>query len=67
MKSTGRAPHALPTLELEVGEEIVEVRIEADGIHFCHPHGTETRGHLSWDVAIAMSLLPDSLKRAAPA
>lgn len=67
MKSNGRASHALPTLELEVGEEIVEVRLDTEGIHFRHPDGSETQGHLSWDVAIAMSLLPEGMKRATPA
>jgi hypothetical protein len=45
-------------LELAVGDEIVEVRVDPEGVHFRHTGGTRTEGHLSWEEMIALSLLP---------
>ena len=51
------------SLELAVGDEVIEVRVDRDGIHFRHPEGSEAAGSLPWDLAIALSLLPDSARR----
>ncbi len=51
-------------LELAVGEEIIEVRVDRQGIHFRHPGGSAAEGLLPWDVAIAMSILPEAVRRA---
>ncbi|MFQ5515287.1 MAG: hypothetical protein ACE5FG_12750 [Myxococcota bacterium] len=61
------APHAgadvhggrNPTLELRVGRETVRIWFDSRGIHFRHPEGRRTEGVLPWDVALAMSLLPE--------
>jgi hypothetical protein len=49
-------------LELAVGDEVIAVRIDRFGLHFRHRAGSSTEGHLPWDVALALSLLPDSLR-----
>lgn len=51
-------------LELAVGGEVIEVRVGREGIHFRHARGGAPEGWLPWDVAIASSLLPESLRRA---
>ncbi len=49
--------HPKPALvQLLVGDECIEVRLDSDGIHFRHPDDGTTEGHLAWDVALAMSL-----------
>ena len=65
MKSKVEQPDSPPVFELEVGQEIVEVRLDGEGIHFCHPDGDAHEGHIAWEVAIALSLLPEQMKRGA--
>ncbi len=52
-------------LELVVGDEVIEVRVDREGIHFRHASGEASEGCLPWDVAIAMSLLPEGVRRSA--
>jgi hypothetical protein len=58
------APHrrGVP-LELVIGGETIRVWLDETGIHFRHPDGSRTEGHLPWSVAIAMSLLPPDVPR----
>jgi hypothetical protein len=68
MKSQADCGDASTVLELQVGDEIIEVRLDDAGIHFCHPWGDASEGYLTWDAALAMSFLPESYRRAmAPA
>jgi hypothetical protein len=48
-----------------MGAEVIEVRIDGEGIHFRHPGGSQTQGHIPWEVALAMCMLPMELKRTA--
>ncbi len=48
-------------LFLYVNREKVEVRLDADGIHFHQPGGS-TDGVLPWSSALAMSLLPAGVR-----
>ena len=50
-------------LELRIGSEIVRIWLDDKGIHFRHPLGGRTEGVLPWDVAIAMSLVPEHARR----
>ena len=52
-------------LKLHIDGEMIDVWLDDRGIHFSHPVGTSTRGHLPWGIAIAMSLLPPELPRMA--
>ncbi len=52
-------------LELAIGDEVIEVRVDREGIHFRHASGEASEGCLPWDVAIAMSLLPEGVRRSA--
>jgi hypothetical protein len=49
-------------LELAVGDEIIEVRVDRAGIHFRHPQA-RSGGSIPWDMALALSLLPDEIRR----
>jgi hypothetical protein len=49
-------------LELAVGNEVIEVRVDRSGIRFRHSGGS-VEGHLPWEVALALSLLPEPLRR----
>jgi hypothetical protein len=51
---------AIVCLELE-GERI-EVRFDASGIHFRHPDDSAARGDLPWDLALAVSMLPQEAR-----
>jgi hypothetical protein len=44
-------------LELRLGDQRVGVWIDAQGLHFQSPSGVNV-GVLSWEVAIAMALVP---------
>ncbi len=46
------------SLELRIGQEVVDIWFDSQGIHFRHPRGKRTEGLLPWDVAMAMSLVP---------
>lgn len=61
----GSAPVDDAALELAIGDEVIEVRVDREGIHFRHAGGGAAEGCLPWDVAIAMSLLPEGLRRSA--
>ncbi len=50
-------------LKLSIDGELLDVWLDDTGIHFRHPSGTRTEGHLPWSVAISTSLLPPSLRR----
>ena len=54
----------LVPIELRIGSDRIDVFIDQSGIHFQQKHSV-TRGHLPWDVAIAMSLVPAPGKRRA--
>ena len=54
----------LVPIELRIGSDRIDVFIDQSGIHFRQEHGA-ARGHLPWDVAIAMSLVPEAAKRSA--
>ena len=45
-------------LKLHIDGEMIDVWLDDTGIHFSQPDGTHTQGHLPWDIAIAMSLVP---------
>jgi hypothetical protein len=53
------------SLKLHVDDEMIDVWLDDSGIHFSHPDGTSTQGHLPWGIAIAMSLIPPQLPRMA--
>jgi hypothetical protein len=65
MQSQARLSEARPSYELVMGAEVIEVRIDGEGIHFRHPGGSQTQGHIPWEVALAMCMLPMELKRTA--
>jgi hypothetical protein len=48
-------------LELAVGDEIIEVRVDRAGIHFRHPRA-RSGGSIPWDMALALSLLPEEMR-----
>jgi hypothetical protein len=48
-------------LELAVGDEIIEVRVDRTGIHFRHPRA-RSGGSIPWDMALALSLLPEEMR-----
>ena len=50
-------------LELQIGRALVNIWFDADGIHFGPRDGHSAEGLLPWDVAMAMSLIPDSVRR----
>ena len=50
-------------LPLAIDGERLDVWLDDTGIHFRHPSGTRTEGHLPWSIAISTSLLPPSLRR----
>ncbi len=50
-------------IHLEVGSEIIEVRIGRDGIRFRHPGSSSPEGTLGWEEALALSVLPDRARR----
>ena len=52
-------------IKLFVGQELIDVWLDETGIHFRHPDGTTTEGHLPWTMAIAMSLVPPDHPREA--
>lgn len=47
---------------LELEGERIEVRFDAGGIHFCQPGGSGTEGDLPWDLALAVSMLPEEAR-----
>ena len=55
-------PRGVP-LELVIGRETIRVWLDDAGIHFRHADGSPTEGHLSWSLAIAMSLIPANQPR----
>jgi hypothetical protein len=70
MKDKGRHPGtAIHTpeidapLALQIGQEVVNIWFDAEGIHFRHPGGRSTEGILPWDLAMAMSLVPENKRR----
>lgn len=52
-------------VELRIGSESVQVFLDHGGIHFRQvgEPGRVTEGHLRWEDAIAMSLLPPEWRR----
>jgi hypothetical protein len=55
------------TLELLIGDEIVEVHLDEAGIRFRQSGNPEVEGLLPWDVAIGKSLLGEARRRASAA
>ena len=48
----------LVPVELHLGSQQVDVWIDHEGIHFRQGDENPTVGHLPWELAIAMSLVP---------
>jgi len=53
-------------LQLQLGSERVEVWIDCDGLHFRQPGQVSAVGHLPWERAIAMSLVPEEWRPLLP-
>ena len=49
-------------LEVKIGGECVGIWLDHTGIHFNQPGRGTVTGHLSWETAIAMSLIPPRLR-----
>jgi len=47
-------------LELEIGRSQIQVWLDSGGIHFKRGGTAGGEGHLSWDMALALSLVTDS-------
>ncbi|MEE8557947.1 MAG: hypothetical protein V3T14_08690 [Myxococcota bacterium] len=56
-------PQTLVCLHLQVGSEIVEIRIGEEGLEFLNPDASVPAGTLGWDEAVALALLPDRARR----
>jgi len=54
-------------IELTFGSQRIDVFIDHRGIHFRQENGSAAEGHLPWDLAIAMSLVPEAMRRRFPA
>lgn len=54
-------------LELIIGDQRIEVRLDEAGILFRQPGSALAQGLLPWDMAIAQSLLPEARRRASAA
>ena len=53
-------------LQLQLGPETVEVWLDCDGLHFRQPGQQSAVGHLPWERAIAMSLVPEEWRPLLP-
>ena len=60
-----RSDERIP-VELRFGEHRIDVWLDHRGIHFRQEEGHVTEGHLPWDVAIAMSLMPPEWRHKLP-
>jgi hypothetical protein len=69
MKTSGNAPDLDERLSLElwIGDEVVEVELDEAGIRFRQAGNPEVEGLLPWDVAIGKSLLGEARRRASAA
>lgn len=52
----------LVPMELTIGCERIEVFLDHSGIHF-QQQDSPTKGHLSWELAIALALVPEQWRR----
>jgi hypothetical protein len=52
-------------LELQIGQEIIDVWVDDTGIHFRQAGARHPGGTLPWGIAIAMSLIEPQLPRMA--
>jgi hypothetical protein len=52
-------------LELQIGQEIIDVWVDDTGIHFHQAGSRHPGGTLPWGIAIAMSLIEPHLPRMA--
>jgi hypothetical protein len=50
-------------VELCIESQTIQVWLDHSGIHFLPVGRGVTRGHLPWEIAIAMSLIPPGLQR----
>lgn len=57
----------LVPVELHIGSNRIDVWLDHRGIHFRQEDGSVTEGHLPWEVAIAMSLVPPEWQPGVPA
>ncbi len=57
-----RAPTKSAAVELRIGQETVRIWFDDSGIHFRQARGHNTEGVLPWDVAMAMSLVPEDVR-----
>lgn len=53
----------LVPVELRIGSDRIDVWIDHRGIHFRQEDGRGTEGHLPWELAIALSLVPQEGRR----
>ena len=53
------------SIELQIGQEVIEVWLDETGIHFSQAGAANPGGTLPWGEAIAMSLIPPHLPRMA--
>ena len=44
--------------KLKYGDELIDVVLDATGIHFLHSGTASAAGHLDWEQALGMSLFP---------
>lgn len=57
----------LVPVELCIGSHRIDVWLDHRGIHFRQQDGAVAEGHLPWEVAIAMSLVPAEWQPGVPA
>jgi hypothetical protein len=50
-------------LLLQIGPDTVEVQIAEDGIRFRHPETQTPEGIVGWEEALALSMLPERVRR----
>lgn len=51
-------------VELRIGDQLVDVWLDAHGIHFSQPEAASAEGHLPWEDALALALVPAERRRA---
>ncbi len=58
-----RPPGRESPLELHIGQVVVNIWFDAYGIYFRQDEEDAAEGVLPWDVAMAMSLMPEPVRR----
>ena len=57
------APRGSNAVELQIGRDVVDIWFDDNGIHFRGHGDRHTEGVLPWDIAMAMSVVPEQLRR----